>query len=215
MTNPNACFEKKKTTAPGRNFWKLSWMAESADGWRDEQLKLVLHDTDGLSIRRATYQIDPKVEHEVCPIETPSCRPDREKVKTVTLDTDNAGSYQIDVQPEGWDTVFWTESSIEKFLYPYYHAHRLWDQDMEDLKQAFEAYSGAFAIRHKAPSTSAIMWIEVGAYDFLQGTAGWFSVPAFIELARRNLAELGDAAHGTAGRGPDTRERGGAPSRSR
>jgi hypothetical protein len=211
--SPSAqCYEKKKTTAKNRNFWRLSWLAETVDGWRDEKLKLVKHDTDGLLIRRENEPLGPN-EQEVCQIETPSCRPDRVKVETVTLITQKGIRHQIDVQPEGWDTVFWTESSIEKFLFPYYHAHRLWDQDLEDLEDAFAAYPEAFAIRHRAPSTSAIMYeIQVGA--FFNDHFEWYPVHKFIALVRQYLAEREAGEPGREGRARDTREPGAAPSRN-
>jgi hypothetical protein len=58
---------------------------------------------------------------------------------------------------DGWDAVFWTESSVEKFLWPYYHAHRLWDDKMTALQKKFEQDPLAVAAAHKAPSTSATL----------------------------------------------------------
>jgi hypothetical protein len=200
------CSERKKTTAPGRNSWKLAWLAETADGWRDEKLKLVLHAKDGLSLQRADYQPGPG-EQVVCLIETPSCQPGREQVLRVTLDTKNAGSHTVDTK-EGWDAVFWTESAIEKFLYPYYHSQRLWSDELEDLKTAFETYPGAFAIRHKAPSASEVMslasTVEIGAMG-MDLKPRWYPLQHFMDLAQAHRVAKGGAKPEAAGRGQGTR----------
>jgi hypothetical protein len=215
MPNQNGgadCAEKKREQAPGRNAWTLSWLAEKADGWREEKLQLVLHGANGLSIKRQNEKLQAG-ETKVCDIETPRCQPGRVKVKTVTLETETSGSRTIDVSSDGWDAVFWTESSIEKFLYPYYHSHRIWSDEMDTLKASFEAYPNAFAIRHKAPSTSSMMSLvgafEIGALD-LQLAPQWFSPPDFIALVAEYLEVQADATPAAAGHGQDIGQPAGA-----
>ena len=184
QTTNSDCHEKKKKKAPGRNFWKLSWLAEEADGWRDEELRLTLHPVEGLRLRRKGEALDAN-EKEVCKIETPKCQPGRTPVLSVTVGVKDAKAKQID-PAEGWDALFWTESAVEKFLYPYYHAHRLWDDTMEEVRKAFETYPGAVAVKHKAPSNSFVMYaadsLQIGALD-LSGKFQWMSVPQFLEVA--------------------------------
>jgi hypothetical protein len=158
--------EQLSTTVAGHDSTRLSWLSETANGWRDEKLQLVYHATDGLSIKHANDGLKTG-ENKVCDIETPSSQPTRSKVVSVTLETADGATHQFTVGPEGWDALFWSESSIEKFLYPYYHAHRIWDDNIESVKESFEEYPMAFAIRHKAPSASAAMGapatVEIGA----------------------------------------------------
>src|SRR5262245_17679397 len=85
-----------KTTPPVPDASTLTLLAEMADGYRDEGLKLVMHNNEGLSLRRASHHLDPTLEREVTTIQTRSSQPDREKVRAVTLDTQNGGSYKID-----------------------------------------------------------------------------------------------------------------------
>lgn len=188
--NPNlsattGCQEKKTTKAPGRNSWTLSWLAEEADGRRGEELSLMLHPTEGLRLRRKG---DPALngEQELCKIETPKCQSGRVPVLSVAVDIEGANTHRID-PAEGWDAVFWTESSVEKFVYPYYHAHRLWDTTMDQVKQAFESYPGAVAIMHKAPSKSFVMnataSLRIGALN-LTGKFEWMTVSQFLDVVR-------------------------------
>ena len=188
-----SCREKKTTKAPGRNSWKLSWLAEEADGWRGEELSLMLHPTSGLRLRREGDSPMPG-EHELCKIETPKCQPGRIPVLSVAVEIQGASTQKID-PAKGWDAVFWTESAVEKFLYPYYHAHRLWDDTMDQVQLAFETYPGAVAIMHKAPSNSFVMnaaaSLQIGALD-LSGKFQWMTVPRFLEVvAAHNLREGG------------------------
>ncbi len=185
------CAEKKLKKAPGRNSWTLSWLAEMADGWRGEELLLTRHPAHGLRVRRST---EPKGEDEedVCKIETPKCQPDRKEVRAVTLDVDGT-SAKIDTD-DGSDAVFWTESAVEKFLYPYYHSHRLWDERMDRVKRAFETYPDAYAIKHKAPSSSFVMslaeTLQIGALN-LDKRFVWLAVDEFLALVEQYLTARG------------------------
>jgi hypothetical protein len=212
------CEKRKKTTAPGRNSWTLSWLAEKADGTRDKKLQLIAHDTLGLSIQDEDYQPGTD-EHFVCYIETPSCQPTRKKVVAATLTTEDKIDHPITVtKDKQWDAVFWTESSIEKFLYPYYHAQRIWDDELENLKASFEAYPLGFGMRHRAPSASEPITLattlEVGVIG-MDLVPQWYSPQAFIDLVRKQFAVRAAANPEAAGRGPDTPEQAGAPSRTR
>jgi len=215
--------EQAGTTSTGRDSTRLSWLAETADGWRDKKLQLVYHETDGLSIKRGDEGLK-SGENKVCDIETPSTQPSRTKVVSVTLETADGAQHKFLVEPEGWDALFWTESSIEKFLYPYYHAHRIWGVNIEDAKESYESYPMAFAIRHKAPSASATMGapatVEIAALGMkaaAEGTkpvADWYSPERFNDLVSAHRVAQ-DAKRAAEGPAPGTPSRGVEPSRTR
>jgi hypothetical protein len=202
------CEEKKSTTAPGRNSVALTWLAEKADGHREEKLQLVLHETAGLRLRREKEALEPG-ETPVCIIETSSCQAGRKRVTNVALRIDDKTTQSFNTDPEGWDAVFWTESAVEKFLYPYYHAHRTWDEKIIKVKDAFEAHPEAYAIRHKAPSASDTMslnsLLEIGVLG--PGLVPvWLSPDAFIELVTKSRAVRETAAPGAVDPARDNRE---------
>ena len=210
------CEEKKRTTAPGRNSVSLTWLAEKADGLREEKLQLVLHATEGLRLRREKETLEPDETH-VCIIETSSCQAGRKRVTNVALRIDDTTTHDFDVGPERWDAVFWTESAVEKFLYPYYHAHRVWDQKIIDVKNAFEAFPYAYAIRHKAPSASESMslsgTLEIGVLGHGLAPA-WLSPDAFIDLVTKSRALRDPAAPEAADRARDNRAPAAGPART-
>jgi hypothetical protein len=209
--------------AGGHDSTRLSTLTETADGWRDEKLQLVYDASSGLSIKRANEKLA-SGENKVCDIETPSSQPDRTKVVSVTLETADGASHKFPVGPEGWDALFWSESSIEKFLYPYYHAHRLWSEDLESVKRSFDSYPMAFAIRHKAPSSLAAMGaastLEIGALGMNLDAAGkglasdWYAPERFNDLVSAYRVAQG-AGRAAKDRGPGTPEPGVEPSRTR
>jgi hypothetical protein len=218
--------EQASTTAAGRDSTRLSWLAETADGWRDQKLQLIYHAVEGLSVKHADDRLK-SGEAKVCDIETPSSQPNRVKVVSVTLETDDGTSHKFPVDPEGWDALFWSESSIAKFLYPYYQSHRIWGDDIETAKESFEEYPMAFAIRHKAPSASATMGapatVEIGALGMKLAAgeqklaagdqklaakeqklaSGWYSPQRFNDLVSAYRVAR-DAARGGEGPAPGT-----------
>jgi hypothetical protein len=118
----------------------LSWAAETADGTRDERMVLTLEDGKNLKVKKAS-DMNPN-DPELATVYTPN-KQHRSKIELPGTDA--------------WDSVFWTESSVEKFLWPYYHAHRLWDEHMTELRAQFETDPMAVAVAHKAPSASATL----------------------------------------------------------
>jgi len=207
----------------GKDSTRLAVLTETADGWRDEKLQLVYDDNTGLSIKREGDKLTSS-ESKVCDIVTPSIQKDRTKVVSVTLETADGASHKFAVDPEGWDALFWSESSIGKFVYPYYHAQRIWNEDLETLQNSFDSYPMAFAIRHKAPSSLAAMGaessLEVAALSMSPTAAGkgpvsnWYSPQGFNDLVSAYRVAQG-AAHGARGRGQGTPESKVEPSRTR
>lgn len=135
----------------------------------------------------------------------------------VALRIDDTTTQEFNVGPEGWDAVFWTESAVEKFLYPYYHAHRIWDQQIIDVKNAFEAYPDAYAIRHKAPSASEPMSLssilQIGVLGHGLAPA-WLSPDAFIDLVTKSRTVREPAAPEAADRARDTHAPAAEPART-
>jgi hypothetical protein len=215
--------DQGRSEAGGHDSTRLAVLTETADGWRDEKLQLVYDTSNGLSIKRARERLAAG-ETKVCDIETPSTQPNRTKVVSVTLETADGASHTFPVGPEGWDALFWSESSIEKFLYPYYHAQRIWNEDLETVKESFDSYPMAFAIRHKAPSALATMGIasslEIGALGMSPSAAGqgpvadWYSPQRFNDLVSAYRVTQ-DATRGAGGRAQGTPEPGAEPSRTR
>jgi hypothetical protein len=154
----------------------LSWLAETADGSRGELLCLIKDDEDKL-------QLVPKQNlqgrKELATVKTPKTRPNRTEVTEVVCRAEN---YEATLRStEKYDAVFWTESSIDKFLYPYYRAHRIWDKRMDELKKKFDSLDIAVAIAHRAPSTSEALStksLEVGVVD--AGELMWMTVDDFL-----------------------------------
>jgi hypothetical protein len=168
---------------------ELSWAAETANGTRDRTMFLVL-DRDGHLQVTETRQ---NTDHELRRIRTDSCMPNRRKVLEVSCEVDGWNDPLRLSSAEKWDAIFWTESSIEKFLYPYYHCQRLWSPLLEMLKEEFERDADAVAIAHQAPSNSRVLGrsvlstIGVGRLTSQGGvtTLAWMSGYAYLVLRGR------------------------------
>jgi hypothetical protein len=148
----------------------LAWLAETADGVRDSELILVLDNKDKPQLR---YQ-DPKTPEQrnnaVKPddkvvtkvvVKTPTVLQTRKKIQQIII---TAAGRQQTVDPAGgYDALFWTESSVEKFLYPYYRSQRLWDKQMDKLMNGFNTDPNLMAIVHQAPSHSYALDAAAGS----------------------------------------------------
>ena len=131
---------------------KLAWLAEKADGKRNEVFRLVI-DKDGDPQLRARNE---KADSTDCDTKV--------KVKTEALEGRKEVPFVVlhvrDAKPDtlrsdkDFDAVFWTQSSVEKFVWPYYHSHRLWNDSLEAIRKEFDDKKTAFAIAHQAPSRS-------------------------------------------------------------
>jgi hypothetical protein len=137
------------------NATDLVWLAEAADGMRGVEFTLVRDKTGKARLRTELDEGDRPVTGVKVKTDSSLKKPGAKRIKVldVTLRPENSEPITID-SGDGSDAVFWTESAIEKFLYPYYHAQRLWDEDLAKLKAAFELDERAVAIVHKAPSSS-------------------------------------------------------------
>lgn len=152
LTDENsALHEGKPSVSRVPDSTNLSWLAETADGNRGEPLSLVL---DGKKLDLVPKK-DLQGKKELTEVHTPKKRPNRKKVTEVVCKGEN---FEESLKSsDKFDAVFWTESAVDKFLYPYYHAHRIWDDDIEKVKKEFDKEDRAVAIAHRAPSTSKIV----------------------------------------------------------
>ncbi|HET6578578.1 MAG TPA: hypothetical protein VFG66_09655 [Gemmatimonadales bacterium] len=132
---------------------ELAWAAETADGTRDKTMFLVLDQDGALQLKESMEGSDRLLRR----VKTASHVPARRKVLEVSCAVDGWNDPARLSSAEKWDAVFWTESSIEKFLYPYYHCQRLWDERMDSVRDAFEHDAEAVAIAHRAPSNSKVL----------------------------------------------------------
>jgi hypothetical protein len=182
---------RKPPLAERQDSTKLSWLGEGADGFRGKDLALVVDEKRKLvliileqDLAKRDKQLAGK--EFIAEVKT-ECNTERVSVDNVRcqgIDHDGRAFSAELLSSKDYDAVFWTESSIEKFLYPYYHAQRLWSPQMDDLKRTFEADNNAVAIAHRAPSTSSslrVPSIDVGITDGEKGFE-WKNAKAYIAL---------------------------------
>ena len=104
----------------------LAWLAEQADGQRNKPLSLVIDTNGEPQLRKGDkpgrvkdglrYEGKSEDEGTMGPTGSRYC------------DHTPQGGKKRDAAPRrGFDAVFWTQSSVEKFVWPYYHSHRLWE----------------------------------------------------------------------------------------
>lgn len=134
----------------------IAWLAETADGSRSVDFILVKN-AKGEAKLRPQDKLEPgdEVATEI-KVRTEKTLPSRIPVLQVTCEVEGHDLMPLPAD-QGWDAVFWTESSVEKFLYPYYRSQRLWSSTMDQLKARFDTDPEAFAIAHRAPSTAVIL----------------------------------------------------------
>src|SRR5215204_6440691 len=136
----------------------LRRLGETADGWRDFELSLVLTGTGAKQrleiVKRDEFESDNKkkfklVKH-IAKASTAGPLVAFDKVAFV------AGDHQIACVAPPTDCVFWTDSAIEKFLYPYYEQVRIFPEDyLRSLKTTIRdplKRKLIVAIRHDSPS---------------------------------------------------------------
>jgi hypothetical protein len=167
---------------------QLSWWAESADGTRDRELVLALTPEGEYVVKEEAAG-----DEVVLRMYTPSAVPDRLKPAEITFQAPGCEKMRID---ETADALFWTESAVEKFLFPYYASQRLLtDEEMRRLKEGFRN-ERVVAMWHKAPSAAMYLYGAPSGLDTLDvlvaqpgGAAemqpAWQSARAFLELADR------------------------------
>jgi hypothetical protein len=135
----------------------IIWLGERADSKRGVDLVLV-RDKDGKPNLRETPEPGDEVVQEIT-IRTPdpSGQPGftREQIAEVICRSAEGKEFTL-LSSKEFDAVFWSESSVRKFVWPYYHSHRLWDAELQTLQDQFDGDPTAVAIAHQAPSKSSV-----------------------------------------------------------
>ena len=96
---------------------------------------------------------------------------------------------------DGVDALFWTESSIQKFFFPYYAAHRIMTEQEYALLMAAYKKANLIAIAHVAPSQGhplygdALAAIQVFAHREVTGLDGVVSSMVVKMGVREFLAQ--------------------------
>lgn len=125
----------------------LAWIAEHAHGLGGKPLALV-QEKDGEVKLKAQSEVHPQDDFVLLEVETPLVRPDRLRLERITIQPQGGPAFDL----KGCDALFWTESAIQKFMLPYYHAQRLLDDvGMKELMDAFHSRD-VVAIAHVPPS---------------------------------------------------------------
>ena len=139
-----------RRSAPRVDSRQMSWWAESADGTRDKELALVLTAGGEYVVKE-----EEPGDEVVLRMYTPSMAPERLKPTEITFQAPGCEKVRIE---EVADALFWTESAVEKFLFPYYASQRLLtDEEMQGLKDGFRD-ARVVAIWHQAPSKSLLQY---------------------------------------------------------
>jgi len=133
------------TAAPVVDASTLRKLAESADGQRDEDLAIFWDTTNGVyRVAKRDANIGPKI----IDVRTAMLQPGRQVIPDMVQLKHADGTLHA-LQPI-YDAIFWSESSIEKFVIPYYT--RLLTQ--AELAALWRAHASAdvYAILHMEPS---------------------------------------------------------------
>ncbi|MBK8006043.1 MAG: hypothetical protein IPK12_19570 [Gemmatimonadetes bacterium] len=135
----------------------LRRLAEEADGRRGEKLQLIQDPRTGELRFLARGEKLARGAAVVAEAATENRVPTRDPVK-VSL---TINGKKVDLA--GADAIFWSESAIEKFMWPYYQSRGLMDGNMQTLQKAYYASdSEIVAIVHKWPSRSDII-VDTGS----------------------------------------------------
>jgi hypothetical protein len=152
----------------------LAWVAEGADGRRDEELVLFENTNGKLELGEKGKVPEERV---ILDVFTKSRKKQRNRERMLKILPD-------------WDAVFLSESAVEKFVFPYYAAQRLLTAtELTQLKAKFYA-EDVIGIIHKPPSRPLLLVeladgtvdtrpFEVGAALEIEIQSG--ALPTYIE----------------------------------
>jgi hypothetical protein len=131
-------------------------LGEQADGGLERELLLV-RDGDGRARLRRAVEPGDQVVSQIRirpPVPTLASR-----ARLTEVVCRSAGGATLSLRPDRdeYDCIFWSESAVRKFVWPYYHAHRLWDADLQRLRDEWESDPTAVAIAHQAPTKSVLL----------------------------------------------------------
>lgn len=146
---------------PKLSYRDLAWWAETADGCRDVDLVITEVMENGVPKRVVKKKEDGILPGERLVVDdiihTASAVKGRAPVSRVLIEVDGE-MIECKAKDGTWcDSVFCSESAIEKFLFPYYHSQRLLtDDDWKRLKADF-MNPLTVAIGHVHPSNSVAL----------------------------------------------------------
>ena len=148
----------EKSDLPKMDARRLAWCAEGADGERDTDLVLY---TDGREVLLGTANAT-NMATAICLVHTKSRKPKLESNPLLKI-------------PDKGDACFLTESAVEKFLFPYYEAQRLFQPgELERLKKKFYSNDNYVGIWHIFPSRPLFLCRD--------GTTVEFPVKTVVQL---------------------------------
>jgi hypothetical protein len=133
----------------------LHWLAEEAHGRQGSRNLILVKDAKGQpALRNSEGEGGVQATDEVLfEVTTPPSAPQLKPPQKIILQVPGGKEERLD-KLEGCDSLFWSRSAIEKFLFPYYAAHRLLtEKEMADLRSKCQA-EDVVAILHIAPSKS-------------------------------------------------------------
>jgi hypothetical protein len=136
---------------------KLAWWAEEAHGKQGKPLYVVVGDDGNAELT----DIESPGKQLLFEVTTRPTRPPIPPPAKVLLQARQGGpeiNLINDPRFEGCDALFWTVSSIEKFLFPYYAAQRLYsDAQLSNLRAKFLKDEKLVAVLHRAPSKPVLL----------------------------------------------------------
>jgi hypothetical protein len=135
----------------------ILWLGEGADDGNGTEL-LVVKDASGTPRVRQAARPGDEVVSRVRVRQVPAL-PGRQQLAEIVCRSAVGATLPLPTEGDAYDCVFWTESAVRKFLWPYYEAHRLWNDDLRKLRDDYERDPTAVAIAHQAPSKSRILRI--------------------------------------------------------
>lgn len=136
------------TPVPGIDARQLALLAEWADGLRDRKLMLV-RDANAEFKLKEPDRVD-REDTVILQVYTGDAVPDRLEPVSIKCTLPGGGS-AIELA-DSFDAMFWTESAMEKFFFPYYYAQRiLTEKQMQAIKDLF-ANRNVCAFLHMPPS---------------------------------------------------------------
>jgi hypothetical protein len=131
---------------------RLAWFVEGAHGQQHKTMYIV----DDGSGELVMTDVDPRPEKEPLLEVTTTCeRKELQAPKQVVIELQSGQTRKLLNDPDypKCDALFWSASSIEKFLFPYYHSHRLYSHaEICGLMSQYRANSKLVAAVHVAPS---------------------------------------------------------------
>jgi hypothetical protein len=131
-------------------------LGEEADGRRGRELLLV-RDRDGRPRLRPAAEAGDQVVSQVRVRPPAPTLAGRARLTDIVCRSADGASLAIRPDADEFDCLFWSESAVRKFVWPYYHAHRLWDAGLQQLRDEWESDPTAVAIVHQAPTKSVVL----------------------------------------------------------